>query len=127
MSQGIPGIARNSCPLCGELTGVPAAQLFRPGRTRQTRFFRCSACNGRIRVAPSTAIAATFGGLLGLVPGLYALCRLPVWVDRIGWHPHPNTFGDFSLRFLLPMGTIFTGYVLAAICLGRLMLQLEPA
>jgi hypothetical protein len=127
MSQGIPGIARNSCPLCGELTRVPMAELFRPGQTRRTRFFRCSACNGRICVAPSTAITATFGGLLGLVPGLYALCRLPVWLDRIGWHPRPNTLGEFSLRFLLPMGTIFAGYVLAATCLGRFTLQLEPA
>lgn len=124
MSEDIAGIARNSCPLCGELTRVPGDQFFNFG---VTTFFRCSACEGRIRVAPSTRIAAGFGGLLGLAPGLYAWPRLSAWLDRIGWHPHPTTFGGGFLFVGLFLGTFFAGYALAAVTLWRLTIRLEPA
>jgi len=123
MSHDTAGIARNSCPLCGELTRVPGNQFFNGGITK---FFQCSACNGRIRVAASTRITATFGGLLGVAPGLYALCRLPSWMDRIGWHPRPKTWEEFLLHGAT-LGTLFAGYALAAAVLWGLTIRLEPA
>ena len=103
MSKEIAGIARNSCPLCGELTRVPGDEFFSGG---MTKFFRCSACKGQIRVASSTRVAAGFGGLLGLAPGLYALNQL-------------------SPALLLI--AVFAGYALAATVLWRLTMRLEPA
>ena len=63
MIQSVAGIARDSCPLCGEPTGVPTVRLvpqLRRGR------FPVFGCKGQISVRLEHPGAALLGGLLGI-------------------------------------------------------------
>jgi hypothetical protein len=122
MTQSIAGIARNSCPLCGELTGVPTVRLV---LNYGVDAFRCSACKGRISVASSTRGASLLGGLLGIGVAIWIFFQFSAWLDRTGPRPHPTWYGFLLVLLLMVLG--FGAYFACAIPCGRWTLKLEPA
>jgi hypothetical protein len=123
VAQELAGIAKNSCPLCGELTRVPLIELL-PGKGPSS--FRCSACKQRICVAKGAQFIAMFGGCLGAGSVSLALYRLVPWLDRLGWLPREGTNAR-GLLWLVVAVAIGAAYFAAAAPFGRLALRLEPA
>ena len=119
MARDIAGVARNSCPLCGELTSVPVLDLL---FARAPAAFRCSACNGRIRFASSNRLLAGVGGFLAVGVALGVYFHFFAWRGRAGAHP----FAD-SWRGCFPLLLGLAAYVVGAIPFGRWTLKLEPA
>jgi hypothetical protein len=122
VTQGIAGIARNSCPLCGELTDVPTVRL---ALNYGVDAFRCSACKGLLSVAGSTRGAALLGGLVGVGLAIWVFFQLSAWLDRTGPHPPPPWHG--FLLILVLMGLGFGAFFACAIPCARWALRLEPA
>lgn len=122
MTQDIAGIARNSCPLCGELTRVPVVGML----LRRSNAFRCSACKGRIIVAESTAMMSLVGGLLGIGVAIWVYFQFVAWLERTGSYPVPNAWCA-SLLVLLPVVLGLGAYVACAIPFARWTLRLVPA
>ena len=121
MAQEIAGIARNSCPLCGELTRVPAVKVL----FRRSNAFRCSACDGWIIAAERTTVMSGVGGLLGMSAGIWVYFQILGWLQLIGSYPVKSAwFASFLV--VLPVVLGLGAYVACAIPFGRWMLQLEP-
>jgi hypothetical protein len=122
MARDIAGIARNSCPLCGELTQVPAVKVL----FRRSNAFRCSACDGWIIAAERTTVMSGVGGLLGMAAGIWLYFQIIAWLQRTGSYPVKSTwFASFLV--VLPVVLGLGAYVVCAIPFGRWNLQLEPA
>jgi hypothetical protein len=114
MSQAVPGIGRNRCPLCGELTRVPWHRLL----FRRSNHFRCSACNGSIIVTERTSVMALLGGIIGMVVGIWVAFRLVARLDGTG---------SPSLSTLILVGVPFCAFIAGGIPLARWNLKLEAA
>ena len=122
MAGRTAGIARNSCPICGELTVVPVQKML----FRRSNTFRCSVCNGRIIVAESTALMSVVGGLLGVAVALCGYFELLSRVTRPGPFRLPSG-PRASLLAPLPVLVGLGAYVACAIPFGRWALRLEAA
>ncbi|HLK90961.1 MAG TPA: hypothetical protein VKZ18_13770 [Polyangia bacterium] len=123
MTQGLAGIAGNSCPLCGELTDVPVVNVL--VLAWNSASFRCSACTGRIRVASSTRAMGFLGSVLGIAVAVWIYFHFFAWFDRAAACFLPKPWRGFFLA-PLPVAMGFGGYVLGGIPPGRWTMLLEP-
>jgi hypothetical protein len=73
VSQKLAGLARNSCPLCGELARLRWWNVFPAQRPVP---FRCSSCNGWLIIAWRTQAAGVIGALTGLAGTAYLLLSI---------------------------------------------------
>jgi hypothetical protein len=107
MSEKLPGLARNSCPLCGELASVPWWRVL-PSKRRHA--FKCSSCYGRLTIADSTRVAAVAGMVVGALGAGCLLMGLLVGAQSGICAP-----------------AILGAAVAGGALMGRLTLSLEPA
>lgn len=123
MTPNAAGIARDSCPLCGQTTRIPPLQIF-PSKWKSA--FRCSSCLGWIRVADRTQRIAFLAGFLGPAVVLGVVYLLAPVLYRLGLVPAPrsNAWGFYIVIVTAAVGAAFMA---AARPFARLTLQLEPA
>jgi hypothetical protein len=98
------GIARDSCPHCGERVKVSGWKLLPSSYGNAT--VTCATCGKESQVAGSTRIAATLAGTGGMIVGMWGY------------------FLIFDHQVSLT-AAIF-GFVVAAYAAGRLTLRLDP-
>jgi hypothetical protein len=115
--------ARNTCPVCWQLTRVPLLQ-FLPSRYKE-KGFRCSSCDARIQVARSTQLIAYFGGLLALGASLAAAYLLAPSLWRAGLIPRPES-SAWALIVPLLILAVSAAFAAFAVPFGRLTMRLEP-
>jgi len=102
--QELAGIARDSCPHCGQRVKVAAWKLIPSSYGNAT--VTCAACGKESQVAGRTRIGATLAGTGGMIVGMWGYYLI---VDR-----------HASLTAAL------CGFVVAAYAAGRLTMRLDP-
>ncbi|MEA2698890.1 MAG: hypothetical protein QOI66_3161 [Myxococcales bacterium] len=102
--QELAGIARDSCPHCGQRVKVAAWKLIPSSYGNAT--VTCAACGKESQVAGRTRIGATLVGTGGMVIGMWTYYLI------------------FDHQASLP-AAIF-GFVVAAYVAGRLTMRLDP-
>ena len=112
-SGGAPGarLSRRRCPHCGKPPGLRWTALL-PSNDRN-RAYSCLVCGGRYDTADVSKMAAIFGGLLGIGPGVYLLGLL--------------VRGHHKSAAAVLVGTVavVVAFAAGALALGWLMLRLE--
>ena len=100
--QDLAGIARDSCPYCGERVKVSALKLF---PSKKKVFVNCGACGQRSQIAGRTRIGGGVAGTLGtMIAATLTVRRSPT----------------------LCLVMAILGYLVAAYLVSRLMLRLDP-
>jgi hypothetical protein len=100
--QDLAGIARDSCPFCGERVKVSALNLL-PGKNKV--LVKCGACGEKSRIAGRTRIGGGVAGMLSIVIAVEITVR---------------TSPILSLA-MAPLAYLVVGYLVS-----RLMLRLDP-
>ena len=112
-SGGVPDARRSkrTCPHCGKPPGLRWSALL-PSNTRD-RSYSCLVCGGRYDTADISKMAAIFGGLLGVGPGIYLMGLIVR-----GHHKSAAAVLAGTVAVVLTFGV-------GALALGWLMLRLE--
>ena len=112
-SGGVPdaGRSKRTCPHCGKPPGLRWSALL-PSNTRD-RSYSCLVCGGRYDTADISKMAAIFGGLLGVGPGIYLMGLIVR-----GHHKSAAAVLAGTVAVVLTFGV-------GALALGWLMLRLE--
>jgi len=104
--------SRRGCPHCGKPPGLRWTALL-PSNSRE-RSYSCLVCGGRYDTADISKMAAIFGGLLGLGPGIYLLGLM--------MRGHQRS----AAGILVGTVAVALAFAVGALALGWLMLRLEP-